>query len=237
MTERPSISPLWWLWLPVALALALAISGQLWPAFYRVWIGSEARGLLELSHVLIPAAGLVVALSILVMPALCGRPWLRAWFTIAALGCLYVAGEESSWGQHYFGWETSEGWRGVNDQGETNLHNVSGWFDQKPRALLEIGVVLGGIVLPLVGLWRPALLSGLMQRPIAVVIPPLICLPAAILAELVALTERIPRAFESRAFLFDRTSEVQELFFYLFVLFYLIALRRRLADRAAASLE
>src|SRR3546814_4167282 len=54
-----------------------------------------------------------------------------------------MAGEEASWGQHYAGWLTPDNWQALNDQGETNLHNTSSWLDQKPRTLLEIGVIVG----------------------------------------------------------------------------------------------
>ncbi len=43
---------------------------------------------------------------------------------IGALGSLYIAGEEMSWGQHFFHWNTPEYWAEVNRQQETNLHNT-----------------------------------------------------------------------------------------------------------------
>jgi hypothetical protein len=35
-----------------------------------------------------------------------------------------LLGEETSWGQHYFGWETGGWFESFNDQGETNFHNT-----------------------------------------------------------------------------------------------------------------
>lgn len=223
--ETPeSISSLWWLWLPLAIALTLLYLGQMAPGFYAVWIGSESHGLLEFSQVLLPLAGLLVAVRILLLPALRLRPWLYAWVGGAALACLYVAGEEASWGQHYVGWATPEAWMAINDQGETNLHNTSSWLDQKPRALLELGVALGGIVIPLWALWRPAI----RQTRFAVILPPLICLPVALLAEVSRMTERLLKQVADGAYLFNRASEVQEFYFFYFVLLYLIVLQRRL---------
>ncbi len=72
--------------------------------------------------------------------------WLNLWVPLVTLACFYFAGEELSWGQHLFGWATPEYWNTINDQGETNLHNISSWFDQKPRMLLELFVLYGGIV-------------------------------------------------------------------------------------------
>ncbi|MEM7224996.1 MAG: hypothetical protein AAF495_18605 [Pseudomonadota bacterium] len=217
--------PAWsWLWLPLVVAVILLVLGHAAPDFYAVWIGSESRGILELSHVLLPLAGLVVALRTVTLPVLRGQPWLYAWIGFAALACLYIAGEEASWGQHYFGWVTPESWQALNDQGETNLHNTSSWLDQKPRSLLELGVIVGGIIVPIVALWRPKI----RQTWFGVVLPPLICLPVAVLAEFARMTERLLKALTDGAYLFNRASEVQELYFFYFILLYLIVLRRRL---------
>lgn len=41
-----------------------------------------------------------------------------------ALLFFFAAGEEISWGQRIFGWETGETFQEINKQGETNLHNL-----------------------------------------------------------------------------------------------------------------
>jgi len=46
-----------------------------------------------------------------------------AWFAFT-LGCVFVTGEEISWGQRIFGWSTPESLRAINRQGETTLHNI-----------------------------------------------------------------------------------------------------------------
>ena len=221
------ISAWWWLGVPVA-ALVLLVAFSLGaPGIYARWIESE-QGLLELSHVLIPVAAMIVALRTLVAPTVRRSSGLVLWLALAALANFYVAGEEASWGQHYLQWATPESWQAVNDQGETNLHNISSWFDQKPRLILELGVIIGGIVIPLALRLRPAL----GRLPIAVIFPPLLCLPTAVLAEVTRLTERLPGIFGGDSLVFTRASEVQEFYFYLFVLLYLIALRRRLLSEA-----
>ena len=89
-------------------------------------------------------------------------------------------------------------------------------------------MVVGGILLPLLALRYP----GIRRQPWSIVVPPFACLPVAVLAELVRLTERMAEWVGSRAHLFLRASEVQELCFFLFVLFYLLVLRRRLLQEA-----
>ena len=82
--------------------------------------------------------------------ALTFRKLTILWCIIYCLGCVYFLGEEISWGQHLFGWETPDHWMEINDQGETNFHNTSGWFDQVPRAVLTLGIVIGGFIYPLI---------------------------------------------------------------------------------------
>ncbi|MCZ4280791.1 hypothetical protein O4H49_08380 [Kiloniella laminariae] len=220
--------PKWlWLALPVALAVLLLILGLFMPGeLYDQWIGNERNGILETSHTIIPAISFFLALRILFHPNLRNFSWLWFWILIAALGSFYMSGEEASWGQHWFQWSTSSDWAAINDQGETNFHNTSSWLDQKPRTILEIGILVGGIILPLLFFYRPAL----WNHPLAIVVPTFHLFPTALIAEITRMTERLLAAMDSSFRLFQRASEVQELFFALFVLFYLILFLRRLKE-------
>jgi hypothetical protein len=53
-----------------------------------------------------------------------GSTWQGWLFVAIAIVMLFAAGEEISWGQRVFGWETPQELIDVNDQGETNLHNI-----------------------------------------------------------------------------------------------------------------
>jgi ABC-type branched-subunit amino acid transport system permease subunit len=182
--------------------------------------------------VIIPALAFVVAVRMLWLRPVRDQPWLFAWIAIAALGCFYIAGEEASWGQHYLGWVTPESWSTINDQGETNLHNISSWFDQKPRSLLEIGVVVGGILVPIFAYFRPRV----RRYRFAIILPPAICLPTALLAEFSMGSERAVELLGGSSYLFSRASEVQEIYFYWFILLYLIVVERRLRARSEAGM-
>lgn len=74
---------------------------------------------------------------------------LTIWFALWLLGTFYFLGEEVSWGQWWFGWDTPEAWAEYNRQDETNLHNVSSWFSEKPRLMLELFVFSLGFTVPL----------------------------------------------------------------------------------------
>lgn len=50
------------------------------------------------------------------------------WLVLLALLFLVCFGEEISWGQRLFGWQTPDSWADMNAQHETNLHNL--WLFQ-----------------------------------------------------------------------------------------------------------
>lgn len=149
---------------------------------------------------------------------------LRGWFTLAALASLYVGGEEVSWGQHFLNWTTPEYWAAINDQQETNLHNTSSWLDQKPRLVLLIGIVFGGLIAPY--LIKKNILK--LSENIRVLVPS----PAlGVVAAFVIFPQILEKIFESfDVVIFARFSEVQELYMFYFVLLYLVLLVRKVKN-------
>lgn len=107
-------------------------------ADFMTWLWSE-QGPLEISHVLIPLLAMGAGLSTLAARGRwfaarrAGLGLLAAAMCGLALMCGVIAGEEASWGQHFLGWSTPESWNELNDQHETNLHNIGSWADQKPH--------------------------------------------------------------------------------------------------------
>lgn len=57
---------------------------------------------------------------------------------IKIFALIYYLGEEISWGQHFFKWQSFEFFLENNFQKETNIHNISNIFDQLPRTLVLI---------------------------------------------------------------------------------------------------
>lgn len=144
--------------------------------------------------------------------------WLKLWTGIAGICCFYVLGEEISWGQHLFGWETSENWAQYNDQNETNFHNTSDWLDQKPRVLLEVGVLVGGLIIPALKKWAPSKLPERFKD----IYPGYEVVFTAAFAVTVKILAQFK--FEDGGKIFWRSSEVIELYLYYFVMLYLIYL-------------
>ena len=149
---------------------------------------------------------------------------LKIWMVIFLLGAIYYAGEEISWGQHYFGWATPESWTNVNDQQETNLHNTAAIFDQIPRTLLSLAALIGGVLIPLfrrIKNHRPSEESFLDW-----LLPTYVCLPAALLSLLVSWHEKIYKIFEiSIPVVLDiRAGETKECLLALFMMMYALSI-------------
>jgi hypothetical protein len=222
---RPVLPSWLWLWFPPLLLLVILPVRVIDVEAYRVWIDGEI-GLIELATPILALIGAVIG-GLLFRDLLReGRSKLLAWVGLHVLACVYFAGEELSWGQHLFGWSTPEGIAALNDQGETNLHNMSSWLDQKPRLLLELWVLIGGVIVPLCGLREARRLSS--DVVLSWAWPTRDCLPTALLAILVRLPERLKDVFDIASLPYEiRYSEPQEYYFALFLLLYLAALRRR----------
>ena len=198
----------------IAIYAFFLFSAVLFPTFDARFVQKES-GLLENFQVAVVTAALAVAVVAINLEAFAFLPWARAWLALVIGGLFYIVGEEISWGQQYFHWAT-EGWFAIhNDQGETNFHNTSSWFDQKPRAVILVGMIVGGIVHPLVQRWRG---RGLFNQPWWWA-PTIVALPSAVLA----LIANVPKEIDQLHILSirlsaGRPSEVQELFIYVFML-------------------
>lgn len=148
-------------------------------------------------------------------------PLTKVWALLLCAGSFYIAGEEVSWGQHIFDWATPGFWSGVNDQNETNLHNTSAWFDQKPRLILFIGMIVGGLVFPALRRWKPSALP----TKFAAFYPTDYMVVTALGVTLPYFIQEIYEHLLGSN-LFTRVSEVQELYMYYFILLYIYTLRK-----------
>jgi hypothetical protein len=150
------------------------------------------------------------------------RPLVFAVTIIATLSSLYIAGEEMSWGQHLFHWNTPDYWTRVNLDGETNLHKSYSIFDKAPRVALELAVLIGGLLIPLAAVFRPQLRASRFS----LFFPPAALMPIAVGALLFKLLDEIRATEAFRAF--ERPSESIEFYLYFFILAYLIVFARRI---------
>jgi hypothetical protein len=210
--------PRWlWLWFPPILILFQYAVRYFDPQGYYDLFDSEL-GVVELATPAVLFCGIGVGIAALRYRDRLPQLWLGGWVGLVTLACVYFAGEELSWGQHLVGWVTPEVLMDLNDQGETNIHNISSWFDQKPRLLLELWVLYGGIIRPL--RMRHRVLAPSDWR--YWFWPSPVCLPTAALAILVRLPDRLDDWLGIGPLpLAIRYSEPQEYYFAVFLSLYL----------------
>lgn len=224
MAADRDISPRWF-WLPFGLVVAQLMARRYLPDdVYQQYVGAAESGAVELLTPLALLPGVVFGVMVLIRM----RQYLptrnsQIWVGMITLGALYMAGEEVSWGQWLFYWDTPEAWMQVNDQNETNLHNTSAWLDQKPRLLLELWALAGAIriwVLDFRGRQTDAATTAYWfwpSRPLAW---------TGLLSALVMLPERVKDWWDIRLpSPFDiRVTETQELVLGLFISFFLASI-------------
>jgi hypothetical protein len=133
-------------WVIVMLALAVAV-----PATYRDLVQEDH--FIEWWTVGLFAAAAAVRF---------GRAWpeRRVFDLLVALFCLFVAGEEFSWGQRLLGFTPPQAFLEYNTQQEFTIHNFADIFG-KPKGVLILALLGYGVVLPVLGQ------SGLGRRLMA----------------------------------------------------------------------
>jgi len=182
------------------------------------------HGIVEVTHFILPLMGLVIGLRLLFSPFVRRRPLVLVVTILSVLACLYVAGEEISWGQHFFYWETPEGWQELNRQDETNLHNVSNYFGEGPRTLMEYSIVIGGLLVPLTA----AFASNVRANRFSLFLPAAALMPTAIGAIAFSFVHRWSHG-QHKKNEFDCV-EFSETYIYFFMFAYLLIFARRLRE-------
>lgn len=92
------------------------------------WLTCEDGPIESIGHLALAAACILFCLSAIRVRAgsTLPRPSRTRGLIIGLAICMFVLfGEEVSWGQRHFGFETPATWAELNYQGETNLHNTS----------------------------------------------------------------------------------------------------------------
>jgi hypothetical protein len=215
----------WWLGVPIVSALFLFAVYRLSPAWYDQYVLPEGYGVLEFTQFLVMLAALAIAIRVLFNPFVRKRPFVFTVTILSALSCLYIAGEEMSWGQHFFHWNTPEYWALVNRQNETNLHNTYAIFEKWPRAILQTGVLIGGLLVPLAAVFDPRVRTNRLS----LFLPPAALVPAAIAVFAFKFLDLAQQKGYLHT-LVQRPSEAVEFYLYFFILAYLVLLERRIRE-------
>ncbi len=211
-----------WLFFPIAMLLTPYISRAVSDKAYTFMY--LETGWVEVTTVIYLIIAIIFSVIFIKTHDFSKHAWFKWWMVLLILGCIYFAGEEISWGQHFFGWSTPETWSNINDQNETNLHNTSPIFDQIPRTLLSLAALIGGVLVPLFRMLTKKYPSK--NSNAYWLWPTYVCLPAALFSLLVSWNEKIYEGLniEIPNVLDIRAGEVKESLLALFIMLYVLSL-------------
>lgn len=234
---RHELHKFWWLYLPVLFfglryAVALFTNSS---TGIESWFRHEL-GIVESLTVIFLVIAIFCTVNMIVRFGKSLDPLLRVFLVFYLMGCIYFAGEEASWGQHWFGWETGEYFQDINTQGETNFHNTSVWLDRIPKGTVSLLIFIGGIVIPLLFRYKSWKID--YQSRWWWLWPTLVCTPTAIFATITTWPSKIER-FSGWNFYFAQAQETKEFyiayFFLLFIVSLTIRYTRKQRDSGAAT--
>ena len=234
--KKTHLSPILWLFLPILFLFIIFFIKYFYLNFFISFFQSE-KGIIENGTFFILFISIIICFFILKDKNLHffnKKIFFYIFFLI--LGLIYFAGEEISWGQHWFSWETNTFFKKFNDQLETNFHNINSWFDQKPKALLLFFIFFAGILLPLYYLKK----NKNILRTQYILFPDISCLPTSLICLFFYILDNLyktlcsgtPGIDISCEFIPDlfvlRTSEIIEFYIALFLLIYIFSIYTRL---------
>ncbi len=151
---------------------------------------------------------------------------LKRWLLAYTLAVFFFVGEDNSWGQYLFQWNVPEYFLENNKEQETNLHNMSSWFNQKPRLIVELWLWIACILVPLG--WQVP--KRLTRRFVPEILwPDKRMLLVSLAAAMASWPERINKSLMTIdvAWMRIRPSEIQELLFaYVMLVYILLVLER-----------
>lgn len=128
----------------VLLLVTIPVVAQHWPDFHELVVQEDG-----------PVEWLSVAFFLAAFVLRARAAWRdrRLLDALVALFCLFVAGEEISWGQRLVGYEAPTVFLEHNRQQETTLHNFAAIFG-KPKWSLAAALFAFGVAAPLIATFR-----------------------------------------------------------------------------------
>ena len=211
--------------IPFLIALSGAVAALLGKEAYKLFTRED--GIAETLQVLCWIGSLVLALNIIRNYGKSGNRAITTLYIVLAVGIFFMIGEEISWGQRMFGWETPESYAQINKQEETNLHNIYGiGYTFKWLHLL---VAAYGVFMPLL-LLRSRKLQPYREE-LSMLVPHYTLVPFFFLPFAWRLYRNLFPAPEDFYFVVSEYSEVMELVLVSGILLFLLFQKRWLAKK------
>jgi len=228
---------MWWAVFPPLMLLILILCAYIDPEFFQLMMAKDDEGgIVEHATVLVLLPGIAAGLAAFFnhrekLP----YPWLGWWILFWALACIFFAGEEISWGQWFFKWESPEVFRQLNSQEETNLHNITPWLFQKPQALVEIWIFIGGLMLPLWRRYKAKVWSHPEKSWQFWLWPTNVCIPAAAFTVVLRFFKPFFKAVPMPHLERLGSGELREYYIALFLCLYLLSFWVRIRKKGSAN--
>jgi hypothetical protein len=131
------------------IGAASALGGK---GLYKWFTGED--GFAESLQVVFYGLALLFCMRVIVRLRRAAHHHVAVLYAVVAIGLVFMLGEELSWGQRIWGWNTPDAMRGINKQEETNLHNIYGVGSTFKWLQLVIGAY--GTLLPILVQKLPA---------------------------------------------------------------------------------
>jgi hypothetical protein len=131
----------WVVWLNLVAIVAVPILVVLffaWRPAFRLILDED--GIVEYGQVLLWAASAVVGGVIALDRVRRGHPMQALLWAAFVLAGIFIVGEEISWGQRLFGFETPDVLEEINRQDEANLHNIG-----RTLTVFNIGIFVASL--------------------------------------------------------------------------------------------
>jgi len=166
----PGLVAMIW-WAPFVIVLLGLVAALIGGNVYRVLTGEDrlAENLQVYCWLLAFGMGWLVIQRL----GKAGRYGMAFLYFCLIAGIFVIIGEEVSWGQRLFGWETPDALKVVNRQHETNIHSLDGMVDTFRSLYLLIGAY--GTILPV--LFYRARPSAIYQKFISLLVPHITLVP------------------------------------------------------------
>lgn len=156
--------------------------------------------------------------------------FFKAWFILFGIGNIYLFGEEASWGQHIFAWESPAYFIEHNQMNETNLHNLTPEMEQIPKILLHLAALVAVIWVIVSKVKNISLKKGSFfywVMPNSAVVTSVVMAFACRLWERYYAWQKIRPEYAERD-AFKELKEANETFLVLFMMFYVLSILYRL---------
>lgn len=235
LTSDPDVPG--WLRLGVPLiAYPLLLVSIAYRPLYALLIRKE--GLVEYAAVVVLLVGVGYGVAMLwrYRQALPHRG-LAGWFALAVAAMFLFAGEEISWGQHLGLWDSEdvpEAIKQINDQNETNFHNITNALDQGPTNLIVVLTLVGFVLNPLYLRWRGETMAP--DNPGYWFWPTRAGLPTAIGVLIIPFPKRLYEwTTDAEGPVTLRHSEMHEFYIAVLMTIYVVSAHHRLRAAAAGT--